>query len=299
MDQVALFRVFLRVAESASFTRAADTLGMPRSSVSAGVRELEERVGARVLHRTTRNVRMTQEGRTFHTHCTRLVAEMEAIEGLFRPQDNPQGRLTVDVPGRLGRLIVAPALPRFLDRYPGIDLVLGVTDRAVNLLEDNVDCVLRVGSLADSAMVARRVGELRFINVASPAYLARFGTPQLPTDLAGHQGVHFASPTTGRIEDWEWEEAGGLRRTTVPGRVTVNSAEGQLACCLPGLGLIQIPAYDVRAYLASGELAEVMPGHVAAPLPVTLLHPDRHHVPARLRVFMDWMTELLRAEVLD
>ncbi|RSY81443.1 LysR family transcriptional regulator [Sphingomonas koreensis] len=299
MDQVTLFRAFLRVAESASFTRAADTLGMPRSSVSAAVRELEGRVGARLLHRTTRNVRMTQEGRIFHAHCTRLVAEMEAMEGLFRPQDSPHGRLTVDVPGRLGRLIVAPALPHFLDRYPGIDLVLGVTDRAVNLVEDNVDCALRVGPLADSAMVARRVGELRFINVASPVYLARFGTPQSPAELTGHQGVLFASPTTGRVEDWEWEEGGTLRRLAIPGRVTVNSAEAQIACCLAGLGLIQIPAYDVRAYLAAGELAEVMPGHVAAPLPVTLLHPDRHHVPARLRVFMDWMTALLRAEVVD
>ena len=119
-------------------------------------------------------------------------------------------------------------------------------------------------------MVARRVGELRFINVASPAYLARFGTPQSPADLAGHQGVLFASPTTGRVEDWEWEEAGVPRRAAVPGRVTVNSAEAQIACCLAGLGLIQIPAYDVRAYLASGKLAEVMPDHVAAPLPVTL-----------------------------
>ena len=299
MDQLTLFRVFLRVAESASFTRAADMLGMPRSSVSAAVRELEGRMGARLLHRTTRNVRMTQEGRTFHAHCTRLVAEMEVIEGLFRPQDSPQGRLTVDVPGRLGRLIVAPALPQFLDRYPGIDVVLGVTDRAVNLVEDNVDCALRVGPLADSAMVARRVGELRFINVASPAYLARFGIPQSPADLAGHQGVLFASPTTGRVEDWEWEEAGALRRLAISGRVTVNSAEAQIACCLAGLGLIQIPAYDVRAYLVSGELVEVMPDHAAEPLPVTLLHPDRRHVPARLRVFMDWMTELLRAEVLD
>lgn len=297
MDQVTLFRVFLRVAESASFTRAAATLGMPRSSVSAAVRELEGRVGARLLHRTTRSVRMTQEGRLFHAHCTRLVAEMEAMEGLFQSQDSPSGRLTIDVPGRLGRLIIAPALPHFLDRYPGIDVVLGVTDRAVNLVEDNVDCVLRVGPLADSAMVARRIGELRFINVASPAYLARFGTPQSPADLEGHQGVLFASPTTGRVEDWEWEEAGTLRRLAIPGRVTVNSAEAQIACCLAGLGLIQIPAYDVRAHLAAGDLVEVMSEQVAEPLAVTLLYPDRHHVPGRLRVFMDWVTDLMRAEV--
>lgn len=297
MDQVTLFRVFLRVAESASFTRAADTLGMPRSSVSAAVRELEGRVGARLLHRTTRSVRMTQEGRTFHSHCARLVVEMEAMEGLFRPQDSPSGRLTIDVPGRLGRLVVAPALPQFLDRYPEIDLVLGVTDRAVNLVEDSVDCVLRVGPLADSAMVARRIGELRFINVASPAYLARFGTPQSPADLVGHQGVLFASPTTGRVEDWEWEEAGVLRRLAIPGRVTANSAEAQIACCLAGLGLIQIPAYDVRAHLAAGDLVEVMPEQVAEPLAVTLLYPDRHHLPGRLRVFMDWVSDLMRVEV--
>ncbi len=297
MDRIDLFRVFLRVAESASFTRAADLLGMPRSSVSAAVRELEGRVGARLLHRTTRSVRMTQEGRIFHAYCTRLVAEVESIDGLFRQQEGPRGRVTVDVPGRLGRLIIAPALPQFLDRYPGVDVALGMTDRAVNLAEDNVDCALRVGPLADSAMVARRIGELRFINVAAPAYLARFGTPTSPDDLSQHQGVLFASPTTGRVEEWEWEEAGALRQLAIPGRVTVNSAEAQIACCIAGLGLIQIPAYDVRPQLADGTLVEVMPTHVAVPLPVALLHPDRHHVPTRLSVFMGWVTDLMRAEV--
>lgn len=300
MDRIDLFRIFTRVVECSSFTRAAATLDLPRSSVSAAVQELETRVGARLLHRTTRKVSPTQDGAAFFERCLRLVADVEETESLFRQAEaKPSGKLRVDVPGRIGRLIIAPALPDFLTRYPGIDINLGVTDRAINLIEDSVDCVLRVGLLTDSGLIARPIGELELLNVASPAYLRRYGVPQTPSDLEQHWAVGYASPLRGRIEDWEWIENGLPQTFPMRARVTVNGAEAYIACCLAGLGLIQIPAYDVRHHLAAGELVEVMPRHRAAPMPMTLLYPHRQHLSRRLQIFADWLDQLMRAQVLD
>lgn len=295
MDRIELFRIFTRVVESASFTRAADTLGLPRSSVSAAVQTLETRLGTRLLHRTTRKVAPTQDGAAFYERCLRLIADMDEAENLFRRSaSDPTGRLRVDLPSRIGRLIVAPALPEFLTRYPGIDIDLGMTDRAVHLIEESVDCALRVGPLSDSGLIARPFGTLRLINVASPDYLERYGTPRTPSDLASHFAVNYASPSSGRVEDWEWIEGGEARTVAVPGRISVNSAEGSIACCLAGLGLIQIPAFDVVDHLKEGRLVEVMPGHSAAPMPMALLYPHRQHLSRRLKVFADWLEGLMR-----
>ncbi|MCJ8151175.1 LysR family transcriptional regulator [Shinella sedimenti] len=299
MDRIDLFRIFCRVVECSSFTRAADTLGMPRSSVSAAVQELETRVSARLLQRTTRRVSPTQEGLALYERCQRLIFDVEEAENLFRHDAaQPSGMLRIDVPGRIGRLIIAPALPGFLERYPKIDISLGVTDRAVNLFEDSLDCVLRVGPLSDSGLIARPIGKLALINVASPAYLARHGTPASPADLAAHWAVNYASPSSGRVEDWEWQEDGALRTLPVKSRVTVNSAEAYIACCLAGLGLIQIPAYDVRRHLEAGELVEVMPEQRPEPMPMTLLYPHRQFLSQRLQVFIEWLEALLKRHLL-
>ncbi|OBZ92066.1 LysR family transcriptional regulator [Pararhizobium polonicum] len=299
MDRIDLFRTFTRVVECASFTRAADTLGLPRSSVSAAVIELEARVGARLLHRTTRKVSPTQDGTAFYERCLRLIADVEETEGLFRQTSvGSTGKLRIDVPGRIGRLIIAPALPEFLDRHPQLDIELRVTDRAVNLVEESVDCVLRVGPLGDSGLIARKIGDLPLINVASRGYLDQHGTPVTPEDLAMHLAVNYASPSTGRIEDWEWIEDGEVRMLSTRARVTVNSAEAYIACCLAGLGLIQIPAYDVKRHLDAGELVEVMPNRRAAPMPMSLLYPHRQHLSRRLQVFADWLEQILKREIL-
>lgn len=297
MDRIDLFRIFTRVVDAASFTRAADGLGLPRSSVSAAVAQLEGRLGARLLHRTTRKVSPTQDGLVFYERCLRVIADVEETESLFRQGTRPSGKLRVDVPGRIGRLIVAPALPAFLDAYPEIDVTLGVTDRTVDLIGEGVDCVLRVGGLGDSGLIARGLGSLPLINVASPAYLARYGTPSSPEMLGGHWAVNYASPSTGRIEPWEWMDGEMLRSLPMRGRVTVNSAEASIACCLAGLGLIQIPAYDVRRHLEAGELVEVMHGHRAEPLPMALLYPHRRHAARRVRLFSDWLADLLKREI--
>ncbi|APH54345.1 Transcriptional regulator, LysR family [Granulibacter bethesdensis] len=284
--------------EAASFTRAADSLGMPRSSVSVAVAELEKRVGARLLHRTTRKVVPTQDGTVFYERCLRVVADVEETEALFRQGSaRPSGKLRVDVPGRIGRLIVAPALPAFLEAYPVIDIMLGVTDRAVDLIEESVDCVLRVGPLSDSSLIARTIGSLPLLNVASPAYLERHGIPEGLGDLGNHWMVNYASPSSGRVEPWEWLEGDVSRTFPMRGRVTVNSAEASIACCLAGLGMIQIPAYDVRQHLEAGELVEILPDYRAEPLPMTLLYPHRQHLSRRVKVFADWLEELLRKAI--
>lgn len=300
MDRIDLFRIFARVVECASFTRAADMLGMPRSSVSAAIQELEIRMGARLLNRTTRRVTPTQDGLVFHERCLRVIAEIEDVEGLFREsRSGPGGLLRIDVPSRIGRLVVAPALPAFLSLYPDIEVSLGMTDRAVNLVEENIDCAVRVGAPADSRLIGRSIGVLPLINVASPAYLVEHGIPLHPQDLGGHKAVRYASPSTGRIEDWEWTEGAALRTLAIKGSVIVNSAEAYIACCLAGLGLIQIPAYDVKTHLAAGELVEVMPGHRAEPMAMSLLYLHRRHRSRRLTVFVDWLEELLKRELLS
>lgn len=290
--------MFARVVETASFTRAADTLGVPRSTVSAAIARLEVRLGTRLLQRTTRRVAPTPDGAEFYERCLRVMADVEDVEGMFRHGGGkPAGKLRVDVPGRIGRLIVIPALPDFLAAYPDIDLTLGVTDRPVNMVEENVDCVLRTGPLPDSGLICRVIGALPLINVASPDYLARYGTPRTVEDLPAHWAVTYASPATGRAEPWEVMEGKTARQITLRARVTVNSAEAYIAACLAGLGMIQIPAYDVRPQLIAGELVEILPTARAAALPMALLYPHRRHLPHRVRVFADWLEALLKRAV--
>lgn len=299
MDRIERFRIFARVVECSSFTRAADMLGLSRPFVSAAIQELEAHVGTRLLNRTTRKVAPTPDGIALSERSLRLIADVEEAEGFFRQTTRgPAGSVSVNVPGRIGRLIIVPALPDFLARYPEIDVNLGVTDRAVNLVEDGVDCVLRVGPLNDSGLIARPVGDLQLINVASPAYLRKYGTPKKPSDLSRHVAVNYASPSSGRVEPWEWVEHNEPRSMALRSRVTVNDAEAYIGSCLAGLGLIQIPAYDVNKHLAKRELIEVMRDHRAAPMPMTLLYLHRP-LSRRLKVFLDWMQPLLKRELLS
>lgn len=284
----------MRVVDSTSFTRAANTLDLPRSTVSSAIRQLEERLGARLIHRTTRQVSATHDGLAFYERCQRLLIDYEEAESLFRgAQTHLHGKLRIDVPGRIGRRIIAPALPDFFARHPDIEIELGVTDRAVDLIQEGIDCALRVGPLSDSTLIARKVADLALVNCASPAYLEANGTPRRIADLDRHFAVNYASPATGKIEEWEWLEKSELRTRPMKARVTVNNAEAYIACCLAGLGLIQVPAYDVADHLASGKLVEVLPRHRAAPMPMHIVYSHRQHLSRRLKAFVDWLTVLL------
>ena len=284
----------MRVAETGSFTRAADRLGLPRATVSTAVQQLETRLGSRLLHRTTRRVGLTPDGEVMLERARALVADMEDIEQQFLPADGQvSGRLKVDVPSRIARRLIAPALPGFFERHPGIELELGSSDRAVDLVLEGVDCALRVGPLASSSLVARPLGHFTLVNCASPAYLARHGTPRAPADLTRHLAVNYASATSGRAAPWEWRENSETASLRMRSQVAANNAETYIACALAGLGLIQIPAYDVREHLAAGELVEVLPDARAAPLPVQLVYPHRRNLSRRMQAFAGWLEALL------
>jgi len=294
MDRLDLLRVFLRIAASGSFTRAADQLGLPRATVSVALRQLEASLGARLLHRTTRRVSLTPDGEILLERATALVADMEDLEQQFRPADaEVAGRLRVDAPSRVARRFIVPALPDFLARHPGIDIELGASDHLVDLVREGVDCALRVGPLTPNSLVARPLGAFEMVNCASPAYLARSGTPRLPKDLDAHLAIGYGLPLGDRATNWEWMENGQPRTWRIASRLSVNHVETYIASALAGLGLIQVPRFDVRELLAAGELIEVMPAARPAPMPVHLVYPHRRHLSRRVPVFLDWIAELL------
>lgn len=294
MDRIDQLRIFLRVAQCGSFTLAADQLGQPRASISMAVQQLERRLGTRLLHRTTRHVSVTVDGEALLERARMLVADADELEQHFHPAaDALTGRLRVDMPSRIARRLVAPALPGFFARHPGIEVELGSSDRAVDLVHEGIDCALRVGSLTSGSLVARRLGELRLINCASPGYLARHGTPRGPADLPQHIAVNYASPNSGRIAPWEWLEDGASRTLAMSGRVVVNNAETYIACCLAGLGLIQIPSFDVNEQLTTGNLVEVLEHWPAPPMPVHIVYPHRRHLSSRMQAFSGWLADLL------
>ncbi|MCW5626342.1 MAG: LysR family transcriptional regulator, partial [Burkholderiales bacterium] len=295
-DRFNAMRIFANIAETRSFTAAADRLRMPRATVSATIQQLEAHLGARLLHRTTRHVQLTHDGAVFLERCQRLLLDMEDAESLFR-QDPARlgGKLKVDVPSRIARRIIAPALPDFFRQYPGLEVELGVTDRPVDLLHEGVDCVIRVGSGGnDAGLVARHIGLLPQGNYASPEYIARQGMPQTIEDLEHHVVVNYASPGTGRILDWEYMDAGVCHTIPLRSQVTVNNVEAYITCCLAGLGLIQVPTYDVQHDVDAGRLVEVLPRWRADALPIRALYPHRRHLSQRVRVFVEWVDALLR-----
>jgi len=296
MDKLDQYRVFMQVADMGSFIKAANALSLPRASVSAAVQQLEAGLGARLLHRTTRKVHLTPDGELLLDRIRALLADSEEIDQLFQAQQRQvSGRLNVDVPSRIARRLIAPALPELLRRHPRLQIRLGSTDRSIDLVQEGVDCAVRVGSLDDSSLAVRPIGRIALVNCASPAYVRERGMPSDVEDLAAsHVAVGYASPTTGRELPWECADGEGARTLEVPSRVVVNNAESYIACCLAGLGLIQVPHFDVQHLLASGELVEVMPHCRALSMEMSFVYPHRRQRSRRLTAFLEWFEELIR-----
>ncbi|MGE5385119.1 MAG: LysR family transcriptional regulator [Betaproteobacteria bacterium] len=296
MDQSTAMRIFVRVAELASFTQAAQSLGQPKATVSLAVQKLESELGVRLLHRTTRRVVMTQDGQAFYERSKELLADLDELKGMFCASDaDLAGRLRVDMPSGTAKTTIIPALPEFLRRYPGLEVELSSTDRRVDLVREGFDCVLRVGALADSSLVARPLGTYRLLNCASPDYLDRFGTPSNIHGLAGHRLVHYVPIFGARPVGFEYvDAAAAIRYVTMPGSLTVNNSDAYLAACLAGIGIIQVPEPAVRQYLADGRLVDLLPQWRAAPMPVSLLYASRRQLPRRVQVFMAWVAEVMR-----
>ncbi|MHC6224406.1 LysR family transcriptional regulator [Pseudomonas sp. X10] len=298
MNKLELLRTFVRVSELSSFTLAGESLGLPRSTVSEQVRALENLLGTRLLNRTTRRVQATQDGVLLYERSKDLLSGMDEIESLFRSDDaDLAGRLRIDLPTLMARRVILPALPRFMERYPRLALEISCTDRQVDLLREGFDCVLRIGALSDLDVVARPVGQLSMCNCASPAYLARYGTPLTLEDLDGHRLVHYVPRLGARSLGFEYERDGELLYRPMEGDVTVNNTEAYESACLAGLGLIQAPTVGVADYLRRGELVSVLDAWPSRPMPVSLLYARQRHVPRRVQAFMNWLAALLRPQL--
>lgn len=284
-------RVFTRVVERRSFTLAAQDLGLPRSTVTDAVKQLEARLGVRLLQRTTRQVSPTLDGEAYHRRCLTLIADLEDAEAAFSGT-KPKGQLRVDVHGTLARHFLWPHLPDFTAAYPEIELYISEGDRLVDLIREGIDCVLRVGDLKDSDMVARRVAHLVEATVATPDYLKRHGTPRNVDALIndGHRMVGFRSSATGNVLPLEFVVGDETRSVMLPTTITVNGAESLSAACRLSFGLIQVPRYHLEGELKNGSLIEVLPLHRPAPTPVSLLYPRNRQLAPRVRVFIDWLS---------
>lgn len=294
MDRFQEMQVFVRIAERGSFSKAAEDLQIPRPTVTNLVKRMEARLGARLLERTTRQVRLTHDGEAHYQRCVRLLADLEEADGAFL-DTSPKGLLRVNAQGTLTRFFVMPGLPAFLERYPDIVLQLGEDDRLVDLVREGVDCVLRTGVLQDSSLAGRQIALMPQVTVASPAYLERFGEPRRLEDLESHQAVNYLSSATGRGLPLDFTVEGRNVQVRPRAVVSVTGAELYTSAALAGLGLVQVPRYRVERELAAGELKIVLPGAPPAPMPVSVLYPQNRQVSARVRVFTQWLAEVIAA----
>ncbi|MCH8619284.1 LysR family transcriptional regulator [Undibacterium sp. TS12] len=294
MDKFQAMQVFVAVVERASFTRAAEHLQLPRASVTLSIQQLETHLGTRLLQRTTRQVNTTADGDAYYQRCVRLLADLEETESAFSHSLlNPRGKLKLNLQGSLGTAFVIPALPGFSARYPLIELEIGMGDRLVDLVREGIDCVLRGGELRDSSMIARRVALMTQITCASSSYLEKHGLPKTLADLEQHQAVNYFSSVTGRNVDFEFVVDGKKQLLPMKGMLSVNDADAYAASAAAGYGLIQLPRYHVAAQLAAGSMCEVLPGMRPPAMPVSILYPRHRQLSPRVRVFADWLTELM------
>ncbi|MCT9124198.1 LysR family transcriptional regulator [Cupriavidus gilardii] len=298
MDSLDTLRIVLRVAELGGFARAADSLALSKAAVSIAVQRLEASLGTQLFHRTTRRVQLTADGQAFYERARDLLDDMDELHGMFQRDGGAlKGRLRVDMPAGMASRFVIPRLPEFLDRYPELSIEISGTDRRVDVVREGFDCVVRVGTLDDSSLVARPLGAIRLINCASPDYLRRHGTPRSIEDLRDHRLVHYAGTLGQRPVGFEYPDGGGHAALPMAGSVTVNNGAAYEAAAMAGLGIIQVPAMAMQSRLAAGELVEVLPDCPPPPMPVTLLYAQRRNLPRRVRVFMDWIAQVLEPQL--
>jgi LysR family transcriptional regulator, regulator for bpeEF and oprC len=294
MDQIRALQVFSRVVELGSFTHAADSLQMPKASVTLLVQQLEEHVRAKLLHRTTRRLSLTDDGAAYLDGARRLLNDLTDLDAsVARGRVSARGRLRIDVPAAAGRHVIAPALPEFLTKYPDISIEIGSSDRPVDLILEGVDCVIRGGAVHDESLVAKRLGAFRVVTCAAPSYLKKHGVPKHPDDLANHRAVNFFSAKTGRVFAFEFEKNGERIERTLTHHCAANDADTQIALAIAGLGLMQYPRTGVLdAAIAAKQLRVVLSDWNAGELPLYVMYPRNRHLSARVRVFVDWIVEL-------
>lgn len=293
MDRLQAMLVFTRVVDSGSFSRAADTLDLARASVTVIVQNLETYLKVRLLQRSTRQLSLTPEGAQFYERCVRILADIDEMEGSLSILGKmPQGKLRIDTPGSIGKTLLIPALDDFRARYPDIELTIGFGDKPVDLIQEAVDCAIKLGSLIDSSLVARRIGTLQRVTAAAPTYLEYHGAPHSIDDLCAHIGVRYLCPGATRTSDLQFQLNERMIELNLRGSVAVNDIEAYLACGLKGLGIVQVPRFMAIPYLRSGELVEILPGCEPKAIPVSAVYPQNRHLSGSVRAFVDWISEL-------
>lgn len=286
-------RIFVRVAELGSFTRASEQLGLSKARASIRVQELEAELGCRLLLRSTRAVRLTEDGEQFLPRAKRLVLDADELVASFQAPSTLRGRVRIDLPVSLARNHIIPRLPELLATYPELELLVSTTDRRVDLVREGFDCVLRVGKLSDSGLVARRLGLLPMVNCASPNYLRKFGTPLALSDLDRHYLVDYAPSLGGTPPAFEYRDGTRYRERPMRSLITVNGTDAFHAACVAGLGIIQIPRMGARSSLASGALIEILPEFECERMPVSLLQVHASRAREPVRAVMTWLARIV------
>lgn len=287
MDRIQAMQVFLRVAEAGSFVRAAETLSLPSSTVTSTIKNLEKYLQVRLLNRTTRRVSLTSEGLQYLAQCREILALIEHTEASLADSNRrPRGRLRVDMPGGIAHFIVMPNLKEFYRRYPDIYLMIGVSDRQVDLVQEGVDCVIRTGELLSSTLVARPLGQFRWITCASPDYLRKYGIPLSPQDLSHHRAIHYFSGQSRRTDELRFVQGTETLSVSVSGQAAVNETGLYIKMCLEGFGLAQLAENVVAEHLQKGTLVEVLADWQPSSVPVTLLYPHQRFLSPAVRAFV-------------
>jgi len=301
MDQLLAIRVFIRIADARSFAKAADSLNLPRSSVSKLLQDLEQHLGTKLVERSTRALTITPEGEAYRDQAVTLLAELEEMDAAAgRARSSPQGTLRVDVGSSLANLVIIPALPEFHARHPGIKLLLGVNDRPVDLIGDGVDCVIRGGALPDSSLIARHLCTLDSVTCATPEYLQIHGTPSHPVEIeVGHVTISYFFPQTGKSLPLRFSKSGESHEVTTGSAVSVSESTAHIQALLAGLGIGQIFGFSARQHLDSGRLVPILGDWTQPSLPLHLVYPAARHPNAKLRAFADWVMEIFNNRAVD
>lgn len=295
MNQLLAMRAFVRVVETGSFSRASDQLDVPRSTVSKLIGDLETHLGNKLMHRTTRTVAATADGLEYYRHATRLLADLDAMDhAMAGGRRKPRGHLRIDAPSAFATSLLIPALPGFHREYPDITIALGVGDRPVNIVGEGVDCVIRAGTIDELSMVGRKLLDLSYITCAAPAYLARMGTPDKPTDLADHVCLGYFYTTMSKPNPLIFE-AGDERIEIDAGALSTNDSNGLLTLLREGMGVGQHFARMVQPLVERGELVPLLQAWTQPSMPFHILYPPSRHQSARLQVFVDWLIATFRS----
>lgn len=298
MNKLEIIKIFVTVADTGSFTEAAQVLNLPKASVSAAIQKLENHVGSQLLQRTTRKVTITQDGEAFLERSKDLLSDMTEIENMFlKKTENLKGRIRADFPTPISRNVIIPRLPEFLKHHPELELEIGATDRKVDLIREGYDFVVRVGTLADSGLIARKIGEYKIVNLASPAYIKKYGRPKNLEDLKNHYIVQYAPTLGGKPEGFEYFDGEKYVMMKMKAFITVNSIDSSQAACKAGLGIIQAPYAGIKDFVKDGTYVTVLEKYKAEPMPISFVYPNRRNVPIRVKVFMDWVEETLQSYI--